>query len=333
MEKRNRFILLDKNEAKDWLIAHDVDRVVNLIQNHHTYLPDMSHFDGQNHFTRLVSMRDYHVNNNGWSDIAQNITTFPDGKIAICRSLGKPPAGIKGHNLYGICIEHLGNFDKSMDTMTEEHKDSIVHVNALICLKFNLTPDTKTIVYHHWYDLKTCKRKDGLGTTKSCPGTNFFEGNSVESAKRSFIPLIISELRKLKGDVSPDTLTSSGQILGRAMVTATRLNIRKGPNIRNDKIGFLNRGSIVDIYEQRDGWCRIDTQKKWVSKKYLRNIFSGKVTASSLNVRTGPSTDFRKIDHLSRGDEVTIYESKNDWHRIDLNEKWVHKKYVKLVEL
>ena len=114
------------------------------------------------------------------------------------------------------------------------------------------------------------------------------------------------------------------------MVTAAQLNIRKGPNIRNEKTGFLNRGSIVDIYEQRNGWCRISSQNKWVSKRYLRRIFSGRVTASSLRVRTGPSTDFRIIDHLSRGDEVTIYETKNNWHKIDLNEKWVFEEYIKL---
>ena len=330
MEKRNGFTLFEKNEVKDWLVAHDVDRVINLIQNHHTYLPDLSHFDGQNHFARLVSMRDYHVNNNGWSDIAQNITTFPDGKIAICRSMGKSPAGIKGHNLYGICIEHLGNFDKGRDTITEAHKDSIVHVNALLCRKFNLTPDTETIVYHHWYDLNTGKRTDGSGTTKSCPGTNFFEGNSVESAKRNFIPLIVTELQKLKRNVPTSRPARSGQVLGRAIVTADRLNIRKGPNIRNEKMGFLNRGSIVDIYEQKNGWCRIGSQNKWISKKYLRKIFFGRVTASSLRVRTGPSTDFRIIDHLSHGDEVTIYEFKNNWCKIDLNEKWVSEEYIKL---
>lgn len=158
----------------------------------------------------------------------------------------------------------------------------------------------------------------------------FEQGNSVENATCNFIPLIVSEFQKLKRDVSTSRLARSGQVLGRAIVTATQLNIRKGPNIRNEKIGFFNRGSIVDIYEQRDGWCRVSSQNMWVSKRYLLNVFSGTVTASSLRVRTGPSTDFRIIDHLSRGDEVTIYEIKNNWYKIDLNEKWVFEEYIKL---
>jgi len=331
MEKRKGFTLLDSSEIKDWLIKHNVARVINLIQNHHTYLPDMSHFDGQNHFSRLIGMKNYHVNNNGWSDIAQNITTFPDGKVAICRSLEKAPAGIKGHNSNGICIEHLGNFDRGRDTMTEEHKDSIVHLNAVLCHKFNLAPSTNTIVYHHWYDLVTCKRTNGSGTTKSCPGTNFFGGNSVESAKENFIPLIVSELKKLKKDVSADRVISDRQIIGRAMVTASRLNIRKGPSVTNKKIGSLNYGSFVNIYERRNRWCMISTENKWVYEKYLRKIFYGKVTASKLRVRTGPSKAFRIIDRLSRGEEVTIYDMQNDWYKIDLNEKWVSGEFVKLV--
>ncbi len=330
MEKRNKFILLDSSEIKDWLIKQDVNRAINLIQNHHTYLPDMSHFDGQNHFSRLVGMRNFHINNNGWSDIAQNITTFPDGKVAICRSLEKTPAGIRGHNSNGICIEHLGNFDRGRDTMTQEHKDSIVHLNAVLCHKFNLTPSTNTIVYHHWYDLITCKRTDGSGTTKSCPGTNFFGGNSIESAEKNFIPLVVSELKKLKKGVSTDKVISAEQVIGHAMVTASRLNIRRSPSVTSKKIGFLNYGSIVDIYERRNRWCRISTENKWLSEKYLQEIFYGKVTASKLRVRTGPSTAFRIIDHLSRGDEVTIYYIQNGWYKVDLNEKWVSREFVKL---
>lgn len=64
-----------------------------------------------------------------------------------------------------------------MDTITAEHKDSIVKLNALLCLKFNLTPNSNSIVYHHWYDLKTGKRTNGSGVTKTCPGTSELESS------------------------------------------------------------------------------------------------------------------------------------------------------------
>ena len=141
---------------------------------------------------------------NGFAGIAQQLTTFPDGKIAVGRSFETIPAGIKGANQYGVCIEHLGNFDAGADVMTPEHRDVIVKLNAALCLKFSLEIDTNGIVYHHWWDIVTglrCatageagQRTNSSGNVKSCPGTNFFGGNTIQACETNFIPLIRSAL-------------------------------------------------------------------------------------------------------------------------------------------
>ncbi|MCG8576198.1 MAG: N-acetylmuramoyl-L-alanine amidase [Flavobacteriales bacterium] len=196
-EIQGQFILMDKTEFAKWLQNEKVSRKVVRIQNHHTWRPDYSTFKGDNHFKLLKGMKNSHLKR-GFSDIAQNITTFPDGTIAICRPMNKIPAGIKGANTGGICIEHVGNFDEGGDKMTAKHKSTILRMNALLCQKFSLKPNDKSLVYHHWYDLSTGKRKNGKGSTKSCPGTNFFGGNTVEAAKENFIPKVAEELAKLK---------------------------------------------------------------------------------------------------------------------------------------
>lgn len=53
METKYGFHLMDIDEFEKWLVAQRVNRVIQLIQNHHTYLPDYSHFTGNNHFERL----------------------------------------------------------------------------------------------------------------------------------------------------------------------------------------------------------------------------------------------------------------------------------------
>lgn len=193
MKQQNGFILMELDEFKDWLGKQNFKRTIKLIQLHHTYIPNYSHFQGNNHFGLLISIKNSHLQR-GFSDIAQNITIFPDGMIAICRPFDIAPAGIKGANEYGICIENIGNFDKNGDIMTKEQKEAIIEVVALLCKKFNLDVNTNTIVYHHWYDLNTGKRTDGIGVTKSCPGTNFFGGNTVEAANKNLIPLIRQKL-------------------------------------------------------------------------------------------------------------------------------------------
>jgi hypothetical protein len=193
MQKKGKFILLTLEEFKDWLTKQKFSRKIKLIQNHHTWLPNYHSFAGKNYFKLLTSMEAAHLER-GFAEIAQNITTFPDGMIAICRDLNKIPAGIKGANAKGICIEHVGNFDDGGDQMSDAHKDTIVQLNALLCQKFMLVPSIDTVVYHHWYDLNSGLRTNGAGTVKTCPGTNFFGGNKTTDAIANFIPLIKKEI-------------------------------------------------------------------------------------------------------------------------------------------
>ncbi|HEY6251370.1 MAG TPA: N-acetylmuramoyl-L-alanine amidase, partial [Candidatus Angelobacter sp.] len=102
-------------------------------------------------------------------------------------------------NSHGLCIENLGDFDTGKDNMSAAQEDCIPKVNALLCRKFNLKPSTDSIVFHHWFDLVTGQRTNGAGSTKTCPGTGFFGGNTVSSAQANFIPLIVQELANLAG--------------------------------------------------------------------------------------------------------------------------------------
>ena len=198
MKQKGKFSLFDFSEFCQWFEGLQVKRAINIIQNHHTWLPDYVAFRLlPDHFHWLESMENFQVTQNGFAQIAQNFTTFPDGTIAVCRPLDVIPAGIKGANQYGVCIEHLGNFDTGKDTMTEDHKNTIVKLNALLCKKFSVHINTTDIVYHHWYDIITGKRTDGTGTVKTCPGTNFFGGNSVQNCNDNFLPLVTKALQTL----------------------------------------------------------------------------------------------------------------------------------------
>lgn len=196
MKTEGKFTLFTVDEFHEWLVRLPVKRVIKLIQNHHTFIPGYQHFTGTNHFPLVKNMENYHVKTAKFSQIAQNLTTFPDGKIMICRPLDVSPAGIFGANTNGICIEHVGNFDTGRDVMSEAHKEAIVNLNALLCRKFTLVPSVQSIVYHHWYDLTTGKRTNGSGTTKSCPGDGFFGGNTVAAAEANFIPLIKEAMKQ-----------------------------------------------------------------------------------------------------------------------------------------
>lgn len=260
-----KFTIMTIEEFDQYLNETKFNRVVKLIQNHHTLEPSYKSFNGANHLKLLQGMEHFHVVERGFSQIAQNLTSFPDGKIAICRPLENIPAGIFGANQGGICIEHLGNFDTGKDQMTNEHRETIVKINALLCREFRLTPTTDTIVYHHWYDLSTGKRTNGTGATKTCPGTGFFGDNSVSSAQTHFIPLVLEALAAM---IPAAPLV---QALRSAVVTASSLNVRSGDGTNTPVVKSLAKGIIVQVYEEKNGWCRIhSSEQHWVLGKYLQ---------------------------------------------------------------
>ena len=195
METKHNFTKLPPDHFVSWLFSQKVTRKVTKIQQHHTYKPDYSNFNGTNHFSRQLAMKDYHVNVRKWDDIAQHFTTFPDGTILTGRSLEKTPVGIYGHNTGAICIENLGNFDQ--DEMTPEQYKAIIHLTAALCLKFNLNPSIQTIIYHSWYDLSTGKYNLKSKNRKTCPGVNFFGGNKPYACKAHFVPLVHNHMLHL----------------------------------------------------------------------------------------------------------------------------------------
>ena len=178
-------------DFKTYMGGMKVKRKIERIQLHHTYSPSYTQFKGNNHDALQKGMRDYHVNTNGWADIGQHFTIFPDGIIMTGRSLEKNPAGIYGANTGAICIECLGNFDTGGDVMTEAQKNAIVAAVKILLDKFKLEAEDD-ITYHAWWTSSGYEIGDYVKgrSSKTCPGTNFFGGNTLTAYEKNLMPLI-----------------------------------------------------------------------------------------------------------------------------------------------
>ncbi|HEY0016997.1 MAG TPA: N-acetylmuramoyl-L-alanine amidase [Longimicrobium sp.] len=344
MKTQGQFTLFETLDEFAQFIQKPVQRQIKLIQNHHTAEPSYNDFNGQNHFQQLKGMKSFHVNERKFSDIAQNLTTFPDGTIAICRPMDQNPAGIKGANTGAICIEHVGNFDNGKDKMTAAQRECIIRMNALLARRFKLKLDTNAFVYHHWYDLDSGTRKNGAGNTKTCPGTNFFGGNTVAACQASFLPLIQAAVAALDGTApapAPVAVPTPGTVSIPIAVVATQgaaLSIRRGPDANADKLGELADGSVVHIHEANGIWRRIDpVAQKWVSSKYLAPapqavsipIAVVSTQGGALSIRRGPDANADKLGELADGSIVHIHEANGIWRRIDpVEQKWVSGKFL-----
>lgn len=119
---------------------------------------------------------------------------------------------------------------------------------------------------------------------------------------------------------------------------SSNLNVRTGA--WGTIIGSLAKGTAVNVVETDGSWSRITSPMSgWVSTSYLSstNPYSNSSSSTpnygvvrvktSLNVRTGPSTNYAYVKSLYNGNEVNIYEVRNGWYRIGTN-MWVCGTYV-----
>ena len=86
------------------------------------------------------------------------------------------------------------------------------------------------------------------------------------------------------------------------------------------------------MLETNGDWIR--TNYGWVYKSYVQIVGAassnntGRVTASALNIRSGPGTNYDKLGVLQYGQSVTILENKGGWYRIPSG--WVSASYIRL---
>ena len=270
-----RFDTID--EFKNWLKNKSVTRTVTRLQVHHTGLPDYSCFYKSNgttedELTRQNNMKSFHVNTNGWSDIAQHFTIFPNGKIVTGRSLNSNPAGINGWNPNAICVEIYGNFDKGHDIMKEAQKQAVIMLYGELCKKFKLTPSNTTIRPHAWFTSGGTYLGDYVAgkSRKTCPGTNFMSiGNSRTAFDNKFIPMVKAYIN---GQTTTSTPTNTTNPIYKVIVD--ELNIRQGPGTSYPVVGSVRKGEAYTITQMSGSWGKLKSGRGWINcnAKYCTKV-------------------------------------------------------------
>ena len=189
-------------EFKQWLDKQHPTRKITKLQVHHMYAPSYANWKTDNALRRQYNTKTYHVKTNGWNDIAQHFSIFPDGHIVTGRSLNSTPVGIRGWNTGAICIEIYGNFD--VDVMTEEQKEAVIACYALLAKKFNIPINSNGIRPHCWFTAGGTYLGDynASRSAKTCPGKKFFGGNTKTNFEKNFYPAVNNYL---KGNTKPET--------------------------------------------------------------------------------------------------------------------------------
>ena len=142
----------------------------------------------------------------------------------------------------------------------------------------------------------------------------------------------------------PTATPSKPAIAQTGTVSVSELYIRSGPGTSYTNLGSFKRGDSVEIIETgaAKGWHQIWYQNAvaYVYADYVKLpsqrtvTATGVITASVLNVRSGPGTSYAKVATLSKGNKVDILTVKAtaDWHKILYNGSvaYVHASYVRI---
>lgn len=219
---------------------------------HHTWAPNHSHFTGSNHRAMQDSMKDYQVKTNGWSDIAQHLTIYPDGKVMTGRNINRAPASATNYNgsdpKHPFMFEMIGNFDKGHDTLQGKQLESVLE----ICRHFG------NIVFH-----RECLINGK--EPKSCPGTGIDKELFVkmvnqpqEQKKEDKEEIEVIELKKQVDKLSRDV----GELT--ALIPAPKWFI--------DEFGSGDLGGLInDPKFTHEGWRTLAVALR-AQKKYSRVV-------------------------------------------------------------
>jgi uncharacterized protein YraI len=131
-------------------------------------------------------------------------------------------------------------------------------------------------------------------------------------------------------------VASTGAALAQdaVQVNASTLNVRTGPGTGYSVIGTVSSGQSYVRIASSGSWRKIwfDHRAGWVHSSYLTSSGAAerRVTASSLNVRSGPGTGYADVGDAPQNSWWAVVGSSGEWRRIYYRgaARWVHGAYL-----
>ena len=239
-----------------------------------------------------------------------------------CGTRGKYYSNCRNSNSIGIemcCYNNNGTLD-----ISENIVNRTIELVKELMAKYNISTDN--VIRH--YDV----------THKCCPAPFVNNVNRWNDFKN-----------RLSGIVNTTTMSSNTNTTGYLVqITANVLNVRSGPGTNYAINTIVKKNEVYTIVEENNGWGRLKSGAGWISLAYTTknsnnsssnsNNSSGNGyvlglyvvnTASGLNVRSGPGTNYGIKKAYPNGTRFDTYEIQGEWARTPSG--WVCLKYCKLI--
>lgn len=155
----------------------------------------------------------------------------------------------------------------------------------------------------------------------------------------------VTEPEATQPKVDQSTSTSSSDIkYGMAFVNASSLRLRSAASTDSKTLATAKNGEVVVVVSKQGDWYRViyDLQEGYMHGDYLNvktsenvELGYGKVTGSSVNLRSGPSTSYKSVAVASKGSKAYIIGISDGWYKVIYGDKicYIRSDYLSLTEV
>ncbi len=135
------FIQLNAAEFSGLLNPIKLIRKIDSIHLTSSWRPAQHQFRGQE---SLDELHDFHVLENGDTDLPQHLTIDPCGSLWTGRNWNIPPLSARGfsgnHQSGPLLITLIGDFSSGADQVTQEQREALVTICLALCSHFSINP-------------------------------------------------------------------------------------------------------------------------------------------------------------------------------------------------
>lgn len=144
--------------------------------------------------------------------------------------------------------------------------------------------------------------------------------------------------------LSIPAFAAGNPVEGVGIVNASSLRLRSEPSTDSKIVASAPRGELVVILAKEGDWYKVNynLQEGYMHSDYLEvktkknaELGYGEVTGSSVNIRTGPGTDYRSLGTVKKGDKCYIIGLNEGWYKVisGKNVCYIRSDYLALTEI
>ncbi len=143
----------------------------------------------------------------------------------------------------------------------------------------------------------------------------------------------------------PMNVFAAGDVMyGIGFVTGSRVRVRSEASTSGKIVANADKNEVIVIVSKEGDWYKVvyNLQEGYMHSDYVKvskaenaELGYGKITASSVNIRSGAGTSYGKVDQAKNGDKVYIIGINNGWYKVIFEKSvgYVRSDYVELTEI